>query len=258
MRYHQGSTNQHRSHDDDDHTSSSLWIPPSMYRLCLVAFAVAMFDRVPLANSFLQAQPITHHHHHYHCQYHQMNTFFLLQAAGGTDDYTTKAYDPEEEVKRRLARAKAVLEKSKQKLEQNQQTAAAAAAAAAATEESSSTTTTSSSNLPFFAAKKATANTDPQRRRERVIKARDESTGLITADGEKMAAMSEQEEWEIRPLSEVFDNEMEENADVYSLASQQLADRDVVASIWNLRKVMKTEDYMRIFDKKNWFIGEDN
>lgn len=110
------------------------------------------------------------------------------------------------------------------------------------------------SNLPFFASKKARKN---PKRREQLAKTINEQTGLIQADGEKMAAMSEQEEWEYRTLLEVFENQITENADVYSAANQQLAQRDVAASIWNLRKTMQNSDYQRIFDKKNFFIGED-
>ena len=143
-----------------------------------------------------------------------------------------------------VQRARAVLEKSKAKL---------------AAREESETSNSSSSNTetmaaavgagtPFF----AQLSLD----RELVVKSRDDKTGLITANGEVMAAISEQEDWEMRSLSEVFDNEMDENADVYSLASQQLAKRDVAASIWNMRKHLEVADFLKIFDKGNYFIGE--
>ena len=35
-----------------------------------------------------------------------------------------------------------------------------------------------------------------------------------------------------------------------------LADRDVVASIWNLRKTLHNDDFVRVFDKQNRFIGD--
>ena len=81
---------------------------------------------------------------------------------------------------------------------------------------------------------------------------------MITTDGEKMAKKSEEENWKGRRLGEVFENEINGDEDVYSLAAQQLGDKDVARSIFNLRKSMKTEDYNRIFDKRNRFIGEDN
>lgn len=134
---------------------------------------------------------------------------------------------------------------------------------AAAHEESSDATclphplgasTTHLPPLPFFASRQAL---DPVNKRQRVIKTVDESTGLITTDGEKMAKLSEEEEWEVRTLFEVFENEISDR-DVYSATSQQLASRDVAASIWNLRKTLQSEDYKKIFDEKNRFIGEGN
>jgi hypothetical protein len=167
---------------------------------------------------------------------------------------TKSSYDPEEEVERRLAKAKEVLAKSKAKLEKSSQTTGDKKNGKTASS-SSSSSGGAPAPLPFFASKKRVK--DP-RRRENVIKAKNEETGLVQADGEKMAAMSEKEEWEYRSLLEVFENAVEENGDVYSTTSQQLAERDVAASIWNLRKTMKTEDYLKIFDRKNRFIGEDN
>lgn len=103
---------------------------------------------------------------------------------------------------------------------------------------------------PFFAKVNGTD------KRESVVKSKDDK-GLITVNGDKMAKLSEDESWQARPLGEVFENELDEDEDVYSLASKQLGERDVAASIWNLRKTMQAEDYQRIFDKKNRFIGED-
>jgi hypothetical protein len=137
------------------------------------------------------------------------------------------------EISKGLERARALLKKSKAKL------ASKASGAAEAPK------------IPFF----ATSGKNIVARD--VVKSVDAKTGLITADGEKMAAISEAEDWEFRSLSEVFQSEINENGDVYSRTNRQLADRDVAASIWNLRKELKTEDYLRIFDKKNYFIGED-
>ena len=143
------------------------------------------------------------------------------------------SFDIDKEIEQRLADAKALLEKTKAKMEKEDAGEAG-------------------DNLPFFAvSKKSPAS------REGVIKSRDEDTGLIIADGEKMATLSEQEEWENKSLLEVFENEIDENEDVYSVESQRLASRDLAASVWDLRKKLGG-DYQRIFDKKNRFIGEDN
>lgn len=146
-----------------------------------------------------------------------------------------------------IERAKALLAKSKEKLAAKQEGAMLNEASAKLNGKKSS------SNVPFFASKASPSTTS---KRQAVIKSTDEKTGLITTDGEKMASLSEQEEWECRSLFEVFENETE-GMDAYSAASQQLAERDVAASIWNLRKTMQTEDYQKIFDKRNRFIGED-
>lgn len=137
----------------------------------------------------------------------------------------------EDEISRQLERAKAVLAKSKAKLE--------------------ATGDAPADEIPFFA---TSARMDSNTKREKVTKSRDEETGLIYADGEKMARMSEIEQWEQRSLLEVFESEIDDA----TAASKQLAERDVAASIFNLRKQMKTEDYRRIFDTSNHFIGEDN
>jgi hypothetical protein len=184
---------------------------------------------------------------------------FIFLSSLSDEDHGTKpkpAYnidaEMEQQINRGLARAKSLIEKSKAKLkareeadevrqQQEQQlgsetTPSASTAAVAAT--------------PFF----VTRTVD---REQRMIKAKDEKTGLITADGEAMAAISEQEDWEARPLSEVFTSEIGEKADIYSVVSKQLSQRDVAASIFNLRRQLQLEDYQRIFDKKNYFIGED-
>lgn len=141
-------------------------------------------------------------------------------------------YGNNDDVERELQRARVILQKSKAKL--------------AAKAESSEPA------VPFFAHAGKTAVS-----RDGVVKTKNEETGLVTADGERMAAISEEEDWEARSLSEVFQSEISEDQDVYSTASQQLAERDVVASIWGLRQRLQTEDYQRIFDKRNRFIGED-
>ena len=139
--------------------------------------------------------------------------------------------DMDEEIDRRLEHARELLQKSKAKLADKEE----------------------GSELPFFASEQTRGVIS----REGVIKSKNEETGLITADGEKMAALSEQEDWEPRSILEVFENEINENEDVYSMTSQQLASRDVAASIWNLRKELQGGDYLKIFDKRNRFIQEE-
>ena len=80
-----------------------------------------------------------------------------------------------------------------------------------------------------------------------------DDNGLITTDGELMAALSEEEDWELKDLMDVFEDEIAD-----SKGTSTLADRDVAASILNMRMNMHNEDYRKVFDKRNFFIGEDN
>jgi hypothetical protein len=200
-----------------------------------------------------------------------------------------------------MARARALIEKSKAKLEkqENQQqqqiveeighgrllrnhettsfndadstatssTPVATGAGAAATERYTV------EQPPFFATKvlrskihaPSTSSLTSSRNRPRadVIKEINQQTGLVRADGEKMAALSEQEEWQRRPLYEVF-NVIEvasDSSDVQyqpntSKTSRTLDERDMIASIRNLQQTLHNEDFKRIFDEKNRYIGE--
>jgi hypothetical protein len=146
---------------------------------------------------------------------------------------------PDDEINKGLLRAKELLAKSKAKLAAREAT-------------SKNPPSDKEKKLPFFAStRKVAAN------RKGVIKSKN-ADGLVLADGERMAALSEQEEWERRGLFELFESEIDNSEDVYSQASEQLASRDVAASIFNLRKTLQQEDYSRIFDKRNFLIGEDS
>jgi hypothetical protein len=155
----------------------------------------------------------------------------------------------DDEISAGVQRARALLEKSKAKL-------AAQAASKALSEENSDGAAEEgrAQALPFFAAQTA-ATVDDTQRREQVTKYRDETTGLITTDGEKMAAMSESEEWETRSLLDLNGGD---DGKGKSTASKRLADRDVAASIFNMRRHLQVGDYRKIFNKENFFIGEDN
>jgi len=83
--------------------------------------------------------------------------------------------------------------------------------------------------------------------------------GEIIADGETMATLSASEPWERRSLSQMFDNEARIDYDgnvVEEEKTNTLAGRDVGASIYNLRKKLQTEDFKKVFNQKNFFIGD--
>jgi vacuolar-type H+-ATPase subunit I/STV1 len=144
----------------------------------------------------------------------------------------------DDDISKQLERARQLLAKSKAKIEAKEKDE----------EELSSVEKESKDVVPFFAAKDETA--DKSNKKEKLTKNKNEETGLSTFDGDMMAELSEEEEWQVRPLQEVFEDEKEEKA------RDPFGDRDVAASIFNLRRTLQTEDYQRIFDKRNRFIGE--
>jgi len=135
----------------------------------------------------------------------------------------------DEDIERQLARSKIILEKAKAKVAQAESEAA--------------TTTT-------IKEKSSAAEYD---KKTSVLKSKNEESGLSTYDGDLMAALSEEEDWELKGIFDVFDDEIEE-----SELSKSLGKRDVAASILNMRKIMHNDDFRRIFDKRNYYIGEDN
>mmetsp|Transcript_23609 Transcript_23609/g.35445 ORF Transcript_23609/g.35445 Transcript_23609/m.35445 type:complete len:195 (-) Transcript_23609:284-868(-) len=79
-------------------------------------------------------------------------------------------------------------------------------------------------------------------------------TGLITTDGELMAALSEDEDWSERALADLFKDETFEDMDT---PSDTVLGRDVAQSINALRVKMENGDFAEIFNQKNYFIGEN-
>lgn len=149
----------------------------------------------------------------------------------------------EEDIEKQLARAMELLEKGQAKLE----SAAAAAAEGSQEEEKMDKTLL-----------------DQETKRMMVTKIQKED-GLVVVDGEMMARYSEEEEWQLRPLMEVFEEDdsfQGDNNTYYGLllastnTTKKLAQRDEVASIRNLQTIMNRQDFQKIFDEKNYFIGE--
>jgi len=101
--------------------------------------------------------------------------------------------------------------------------------------------------------KKKKEAVDTKDKRSRVIKTEDPDSGLITTNGELMAELSKDEEWEAR--TNLFD---EDSAGAASARTLKKREMEVAQAIFNLKKELRDEDYKRVFDKKNYFIGEDN
>lgn len=148
-----------------------------------------------------------------------------------------KPIEGNSEITKQLERAKAALAVSRAKMEAQEQ-------AEAGLLDDEKEATKEEGNVPFFA-----MSSDDAGKKEKVIKDKNED-GLFTTDGDLMAKLSEEEEWESRPLLEVFQNEKEEKPEAMNI------DRDIGQSMYNLRKSLQTDDFMKIFDKRNRFIGE--
>ena len=161
----------------------------------------------------------------------------------------------EDEVSRQLAKAKELIERTKQKMESKEKAAAEAAADQAEDDDTDEGTASAAADeddevVPFFAVDPTAA----EKRRQMVTKTKDEESGLITTDGDKMASLADGEKWESRGLYDLFENEIEE--DEAAKAKEARASRDVARSMMNLKMIMNKEDFDKIFDKKNRWIGE--
>ena len=150
-----------------------------------------------------------------------------------------KLTEGNEEITKQLERAKAALAVSRAKMEAQEQ-----AEAGLLEEVKENKEKNEEENVPFFAMNSADTG-----KKEKVIKEKNED-GLFTTDGDLMAKLSEEEEWEPRPLLEVFQNEKKKSPEAMNI------DRDIGQSMYNLRKSLQTEDFRTIFDKRNRFIGE--
>ena len=186
---------------------------------------VGLMTQTPLSASFVQGftSPSSSSRSHH----------IIPRDSSGTNSCLYQSGVSSDEISAQLERAKALIAKSKAKIEERNG-------------EDSGNEGKKKGSVPFF------ANKDRSNKKDQVIKNMDENTGLFTTDGDKMAELSEEEEWESRPLLEVFESEIEDTS------SSVLNERDVAASIFNLRKTLQMEDYRKIFDKRNRFIGEDN
>jgi len=151
---------------------------------------------------------------------------------------TSKPNEGNSEIMKQLERAKAALAVSRAKMEAQEQ-------AEAGLIEDESEDKKDKENVPFFAMSAA----DESGKKDKVIKDKNED-GLFTTDGDLMAKLSEEEEWESRPLLDVFQNEKEKAPEAMGI------DRDIGQNMYNLRKSLQTEDFAKIFDKRNRFIGE--
>jgi len=168
----------------------------------------------------------------------------------GADEFDYSGFDPS--VADQIRKAKQLINESKKK--QKSQEEAAAKAAEEGTVEEDQAAASSAATLPFFANQSLTASAAENARK---IKSTTE-TGEIIADGDTMASLSISEPWEVRSLTQMFEKENHVDYDGNETDGDngKWANRDVASSIYNLRKKLQTEDFRKVFDSKNWFIGD--
>ena len=99
-----------------------------------------------------------------------------------------------------------------------------------------------------------TSKIDKETKKERVLKTENPESGLFTTDGDMMAELAEEEDWEMRSIVDVFQQEFS-NDDAERRAADK-KERDIALAMFNLRKSMLNDDYEKIFNKRDWKIGD--
>lgn len=164
------------------------------------------------------------------------------------EDADLENYDPA--VAAQIRKARKLLRDAKQKMETEEQQKQQQ-------QSDTSDTTNGATALPFFAQQSFTSQAIDHTQK---IKSKTKS-GEIIADGDTMTSLSNAEPWERRSLSDIgFESEARSDYDGNLVMDEDgkrtLAERDLAASIYNLRKVMQNEDFRKVFDARNRFIGE--
>ena len=169
------------------------------------------------------------------------------------DEFDGEKYDPA--VAAQIRKAKQLLNDTKRKQEEKAKEAAKVAAGAESEATSSGSKKEEKTKLPFFAARSFTSSAAQTSKK---IKSKTQS-GEIVADGETMAALSKSEAWERRSLGQMFQKEKRVDFDgnvVEEDRDRALSEKDLARNIFNLRRQLQDNDFKRVFDDRNRFIGE--
>ena len=170
------------------------------------------------------------------------------------DEFDGERYDPA--VAAQIRKAKQLLNDTKRKQEEKAKEAAKVVAGAESDATSSgSKKEEKGTKLPFFATRSFTSSAAQTSKK---IKSKTQS-GEIVADGETMAALSKSEAWERRSLGQMFQKEKRVDFDgnvVEEDKERALSEKDLARNIFNLRRQLQDNDFKRVFDDRNRFIGE--
>lgn len=105
--------------------------------------------------------------------------------------------------------------------------------------------------LPFFASRSSTPSAK---------KIKSKTNSGIVADGATMTTLSDSEPWELRPLNQMFLREPRSDYDgnlvSESSDGSKLAEKDLARSIMNMKRQLQGEDFKKVFDQRNRWIGE--
>ncbi|KAL7508526.1 hypothetical protein ACHAXN_005600 [Cyclotella atomus] len=105
--------------------------------------------------------------------------------------------------------------------------------------------------LPFFAARPPSAE-----------KIKSKTSSGIVADGATMTALSNSEPWELRPLNQMFVREPRSDYDGNLISADdsdkmgKLAEKDLARNILALKRELQNEDFKKVFDQRNRWIGD--
>jgi len=80
-----------------------------------------------------------------------------------------------------------------------------------------------------------------------------DARGKIRPSAELMEKLAEEEDWELRMLDEMFEDQIPQPTDM----EKKLQKKDIGMTMYNLRKSMQNEDFRKIFNSKNPRIGEE-
>ena len=105
--------------------------------------------------------------------------------------------------------------------------------------------------LPFFASRSSIPSSK---------KIKSKTNSGIVADGATMTTLSNSEPWELRPLNQMFLNEPRSDYDGNvvneSSGGSKMAEKDLARQIMNMKRQLQGEDFKKVFDQRNRWIGE--
>jgi len=176
------------------------------------------------------------------------STRLTTSVSPSTSNLFMSAPNGDDDVSRQLEKARKLIAEAKGKLEAKEL-------------EAQDPSSTAPVAQHFFATEdneedEATREKNKEEKRSRVIK-QELDNGKITTDGDMMVELSQNEKWEMRPLMDVFEPEKMSEEDEKSREERRKKEIQIVQAMMNLKQKLGKDDYEKIFNNKNFFIGEE-